>query len=71
MTSSLYYFWVFKFNIKCFTNFFENHQSYTEETCIAIYVLFYNDNSKKYLEFMENRGAMVIIPSGLEIFRSR
>ena len=35
-----------------------------------IYVLFYNNNSKKYYESKENRGAMVIIPSGLKIFRS-
>ena len=44
---------------------------YMEKLCIAIYVLFYNGNSKKYLGFRENRGAMVIIPSVLEIFRSQ
>ena len=38
---------------------------------MAIYVLFYNNNSKKYQEFKENRGAMVIIRGGLEIFRSQ
>ena len=30
-----------------------------------------NDNPKKYYESKENRGAMVIIPSGLDIFRSQ
>ena len=45
---------------------------YKENLCKAIYVLFYNDNSKKYWDFRENRGAIVIIiPSGLEIFRSQ
>ena len=33
---------------------------YTEKLYIAIYVLFYNDNSRKYWESKENRGAMVI-----------
>ena len=42
-----------------------------EKLFIAIYVLFYNDDSKKYQESKENRGAMVIIPSKLEIFRSQ
>ena len=42
---------------------------YTEKLFIAIYVLFYNDNFKKYKEFRENRGAMVINPSKLDIFR--
>ena len=44
---------------------------YTGKLCIAIYILFYNHNSKKYQESRENRGAMVIIPIGLEIFRSQ
>ena len=47
------------------------HVCYTEKLVIAIYVLFYNDDSKKYQESRENRGAMVIIPSELEIFRSQ
>ena len=34
----------------------------------AINVLFYNYNSKKYQEPRENQGAIVNIPSGLEIF---
>ena len=38
---------------------------------MAIYVLFYNNNSKKYYKFRKNRGAMLIIPSGLDIFRSQ
>ena len=42
-----------------------------EAFCIAKYVLFYNDNSNKYKESRENRGAMVIISSGLEIFRGQ
>ena len=44
---------------------------YTEKFCIAIYVFFNNDNSKKYYESRENRGALVIILRGLEIFRSQ
>ena len=36
------------------------------------YVFFFNnDNLKKYLDSRENRDAIVIIPSGLEIFRSQ
>ena len=42
-----------------------------EKLCIAIYVLFYNDSSKNIREFRGNRGAMVIIPSELKIFRSQ
>ena len=38
---------------------------------MSIYVLFYNDDSKKYQEFRENRGVMVIITSELETFRSQ
>ena len=34
----------------------------------AINLLFYNDNYKKDQESRENRCAMVIIPSGLNIF---
>ena len=30
-----------------------------EKLCITIYVLFYNNNSKKYSESEKNRGAMV------------
>ena len=41
---------------------------YTKKLLIAIYVLFYISNSKKYYESWENRDAMVVIPSGLEIF---
>ena len=44
---------------------------YTEKLFMAKYVLFYNNNFKKYQESRENRGTMVIIPSGLEIFRSQ
>ena len=36
-----------------------------------MYVLFYNDNFKKYQESGESRGAMIIIPSRLEIFCSQ
>ena len=42
-----------------------------EKLSIAIYVLFYNNNSKKYQESRENQGAVVIIPSGLKTFRSQ
>ena len=42
-----------------------------EKFCITIYVLFHNDNSKKYYESRENQGVMVIIPSRLKIFRSQ
>ena len=42
-----------------------------EKLCIAIYVIFNNDNSEKYWEFSENRGAMVITLSGLKIFRNK
>ena len=45
-------------------------KKYTKKLFIVIYVLFYN-NSKKYQKSRENQGAMVIIPSGLEIFRSQ
>ena len=38
---------------------------------MAIYVLFYNVNPKKYYESRENQDAMVIIPSGLKIVRSQ
>ena len=38
------------------------------ELLIAIYILFYIDNSKKYEESRKNRDAMVVIPSGVEIF---
>ena len=34
-------------------------------------MFFYNNNSKKYQESRKNRGAMVIIPSELEIFHSQ
>ena len=44
---------------------------YTEKLLIAIYVLVYNNNYKKYEESKENRGATVIIPSGLNVFRSQ
>ena len=45
---------------------------YTEKLFIGTYVLFYNNNSKKILGIKgESRGAMVIIPSGLKIFRSQ
>ena len=46
------------FNQGCFSN-------------IAINVLFYNYNSKKYYESRENRGAIIIIPIELEIFCSQ
>ena len=46
-------------------------KSSTEKIFIAIYVLFYNANYKKYLKSRENRSTMDIIPSGLEIFRSQ
>ena len=42
-----------------------------KKLCIAIYFLFYNNDSKKYYEYRENGGVMVIIPSGLEISRSQ
>ena len=45
--------------------------NYTEKLFITIYVLFYNDNSKKYLKYRENQGAMVIILSGQDSFRSQ
>ena len=37
---------------------------------IGVYFLFYDDNSKKQ-ESRENRGAMIIIPSELDIFRNQ
>ena len=40
-----------------------NIDYYTEKLFIAKYVLFYNNNSKKYQESRENQSAMVIIPS--------
>ena len=43
---------------------------YTQKLFIAKYVLFYNDNSKKYYVSSENRGEMVIIPSELDNFHS-
>ena len=42
-----------------------------EETFYSnIYFIFY-DKSTKYWKSRENRGMMVMIPSGLEIFRSQ
>ena len=38
---------------------------------IATHVLFYNNKSKKYQKSRGNRGAMVIIPSGMKVFRSQ
>ena len=34
-------------------------------------MFFNNDNSKKYYKYKENSGAMVIIPSRLDIFRGQ
>ena len=44
---------------------------FTNYTFYTIYVLFYDNNSEKYSDSRENRGAMVIIPSGVKIFRSQ
>ena len=49
----------------------KKNTKHTEKLFIAKYVLFYNDNSEKYQESRENRGAMVIITNGREIFRSQ
>ena len=48
---------------------FEFLEIYMEKLSIAICVSFYNNNSKKYQESKENIDTMVIISSGLEIFR--
>ena len=50
---------------------FKHFGTHTEKHFIALNVFSYNYNFKKYQESRENRGAIVIIPSRLEIFHSQ
>ena len=44
--------------------------AHTEKHFIVICDLFYNDNSNKYLESRENRGAIIIFPSRLKFLKN-